>query len=691
MSAEDEYRLWQQQVEEHVWENTGKPAIFCQEEWSELFGDTLDNITAYVSFNKSEFTGVTATKITRTDELPRHKIPDADWPRFEAATIAEWAAILATPAVTIISPAAARDIRRHQPDRIVPSRHVFREKPGEGVGAVSKAKCRWCVQGHRDPDIRQLERSSPTPQTSSIYTFLFVAAVLQREVVLGDCHAAFMQSDEDFADRPKGKLFASLPPGGIPLADGSWVEEGSLIQLNAAVYGLVNAPAAWRKTLVRAIEDLGYRRSCYDPCIFCLMKESGPQGHILIEVDDLACHGNAVHDGHMKTLRASFKFGKWKSIYNDEGDYAGRTVIQESSYGFKIHQAKFIKERLSAIAIPRGRRSEKKSATSDGEKKQLRAVWGSVNWVQRESRPDASAQASLGMGSINQSTVQDLCDANAVVELLKADPYLGILLPHIPLNRVRWAAVQDASWANAEEDRSQAAFLVGATTPELWDNKAAAFALLSHKSHGLKRKCPSTLSAETQSMSDSLAEVEWVRGLFEELVNPEFNIVEWAAKSRHRGLMVAARSSDPESRLPKVLTICDAKSLYDHLRTETSGCANDKRTAIDIQIIRSSMDAQGATVRWVDHSGMYADGMTKRNGNIPLLQTLMRTARLCITEEAAILEKHKLQPGTRSSSSKTLTDPAEEAARLAATKRVGQDSKQSVHSPALSKQTQSAG
>ena len=46
------------------------------------------------------------------------------------------------------------------------------------------------------------------------------------------------------------------------------VEEGSLIQLSAAVYGLVNAPSAWRKTIVRGIEDLGYRRSCYDPCFF---------------------------------------------------------------------------------------------------------------------------------------------------------------------------------------------------------------------------------------------------------------------------------------------------------------------------------------------------------------------------------------------------------------------------------------
>ena len=156
-------------------------------------------------------------------------------------------------------------------------------------------------------------------------------------------------------------------------------------------------------------------------------------------------------------------------------------------------------------------------------------------------------------------------------------------------------------------------------------------------------------------MSEALAEVEWIRGLFEELTNHKFSIVEWAARSRNRGLLIAARSSDAEARFPKVLSIGDAKSLYDHLRTETSG------TAIDIQIIRASMDAQGALVRWVDHIGTYADAMTKRNGNVPLLQMLMRTGRICITEESITLEKHKSNPSSRNSSSKTHIDPVTQA------------------------------
>ena len=119
-----------------------------------------------------------------------------------------------------------------------------------------------------------------------------------------------------------------------------------------------------------------------------------------------------------------------------------------------------------------------------------------------------SALASLDMGSINHSTVHDLCDANAAVERLKAEPFLGIRLPHILIHRVRWATIQDTSSTNAAADHSQVAFLVGATSRDLWDNAPFSFALFSHRSHSLKRKCPSTVAAETEIMLEVLAEAE---------------------------------------------------------------------------------------------------------------------------------------------------------------------------------------
>ena len=135
--------LWQQQVDDHIWKNDGQLACLCQAEWDELFSNTCENITAHVCFCRSECTGLTATSMTRGDEIPRHMIPESEWPRFLQATMAEWAAILDTSVFMIFSPAAAQDIRKHLSHRVVPSRHVYREKPREDVGAASKANWWW--------------------------------------------------------------------------------------------------------------------------------------------------------------------------------------------------------------------------------------------------------------------------------------------------------------------------------------------------------------------------------------------------------------------------------------------------------------------------------------------------------------------------------------------------------------------
>ena len=85
---------------------------------SHLFTSTRDNVTAYVNFNQSKDTGLTPTKMTRNDELPRHLIPDSESPRFLQATVAEWTANLDTSAITIISPAVAKDLRKPLPTEL---------------------------------------------------------------------------------------------------------------------------------------------------------------------------------------------------------------------------------------------------------------------------------------------------------------------------------------------------------------------------------------------------------------------------------------------------------------------------------------------------------------------------------------------------------------------------------------------
>eukprot|EP00969_Alexandrium_andersonii_P035759 1566843-Alexandrium_andersonii.AAC.1 len=87
------------------------------------------------------------------------------------------------------------------------------------------------------------------------------------------------------------------------------------------------------------------------------------------------------------------------------------------------------------------------------------------------------------------------------------------------------------------------------------------------------------------------------------MTDPLFVIDEWRQRSRKHGLLSAGRTRERGHELAALLSVCDAKSLYDHLNSETAGCSADRRTAIEIQIIRASLDAQDGEVRWVDHCG----------------------------------------------------------------------------------------
>ena len=60
--------------------------------------------------------------------------------------------------------------------------------------------------------------------------------------------------------------------------------------------------------------------------------------------------------------------------------------------------------------------------------------------------------------------------------------------------------------------------------------------------------------------------------------------------------------------------ITDAKSLYDNLTREQYSGA-EKRSALEICVIRDSLASLGGAARWVPHEENPVDCMTKLKGN----------------------------------------------------------------------------
>ena len=149
----------------------------------------------------------------------------------------------------------------------------------------------------------------------------------------------------------------------------------------------------------------------------------------------------------------------------------------------------------------------------------------------------------------------------------------------------------------------------------------------------------STLAAESMSLSRGLGELTWCVTVFNEMMCAAFDLREWQAALQHRRLCaVPGFSKDSEN-----LAAVDAKSLYDHLAKETCGHTADRRTALEMQIIRQTEAEVGASIRWIDHNRMIVDCMTKVGGNLEPMMKMLTRGEWSIVAEDEEIEARRLQ------------------------------------------------
>ena len=122
--------------------------------------------------------------------------------------------------------------------------------------------------------------------------------------------------------------------------------------------------------------------------------------------------------------------------------------------------------------------------------------------------------------------------------------------------------------------------------------------IASWKSTRLKRKTVNTLSAECQAMVGAVGNAHWHRFLLLEALGHSLSGDDWERQ-------LAA--------IPYV-SVTDSKSLFDCLHKLICSYtqADDKRTAIDIAILKDDLQRSGGHARWIEGTNMLADPLTKK-------------------------------------------------------------------------------
>ena len=383
-------------------------------------------------------------------------------------------------------------------------------------------------------------------------------------------------------------LYASQPAGGIP-----GVPEDAVLEIVGNVYGQNDAPASWFRTFHTEASSAGWQQSIFDPCLYYLRNPNSNQleGIMGVHVDDTAVGGSGPRfDEAIRHLKARFPYRKWRV---GEGEFCGSYYRQNrTTKGIRMSQ-KLFAESLRPANIPKGANSETK--LHDGQVKVLRAINGSLNWLASQSRPDLAAQTSMSQQAFPNPIIRNLRDANNAVRRAKQHKDLEISFQSIKPENLRICCHSDAAWANLGH-HTQAGFILAFTDETLNQGLVAPWTPLLWKSYKLPRAVSSTLSAESQAMACASGSVEWVSLLLCEALDGSFE--------PRAGREMLSR------RAPLLATDC--KSLFDHLVSPSSPTAvEDRRTSIDIVIIRESLKLTKAHVRWLPTDRMIADGLTK--------------------------------------------------------------------------------
>ena len=445
-----------------------------------------------------------------SDEVyPKHLSLD-DRIAFEIADAAEWKAIVDTGSVKVLNSEVANTIRKKQPDRVINCRMVRRLKPQEGTFQKPKAKSRWCVLGHQDPDAADMFTYAPTPQTESIMMFLFLMQLCDLALSIADLKNAFCHSDS--LDRSAGPLFVE-PCEGLDLPP------GSLIQLVAPVYGLNDAPLRWHRTLTTWLIKQGYRKSLLEPCLYVHYAPGGSvDGLILIEVDDLAIGIKRMQEAEFQQrFQTAFRFGKWEKR---KASYAGRRIRQRDQYVL-VDQEKYILEKLHPVLLREKQQKDRKLSLD--EFNQLRSLVYKISWVAKESRPEASGSASIVAQHLKAPTVSDVLIANRVVKFLRSSASQCLTIwRHDPRN-LRVISVSDAGGIGGPPTENgenvQNAHLIMIADDGIRQGVHSKATTLMWRSARCKRAVNSTLAGETIAMSAALADAEWAQIMIQDVLN----------------------------------------------------------------------------------------------------------------------------------------------------------------------------
>ncbi|OLP88362.1 Copia protein [Symbiodinium microadriaticum] len=450
-----------------------------------------------------------------------------------------------------------------------------------------KAKARAVLLGYQDPKYEHRATTAPVMTRQTRQMQLQISTNRGWMVQKGDVSGAFLQGRE-YPDQ----LFC-VPCKEICEAMG--LPEGTITRLRRACYGLVDAPLEWYRTVDEYLCELGLVRTHADACAWVWRPQGELRGMISGHVDDFLFSGRADDvqwQALLEKIRQRFKWGDW-----DQDKFVQCGVqVERTSEGFLLSQPHYL-EGIKEIPLSSSRRKAKDAPTGEREKTQLRALLGGLSWHAQQVAPHLSAEVSLLLSEISESTVSTIIKANLLAYHAKARQDHQMLIHRFaaeePLALFGWV---DAASQNRREGGSTQGIFIGMGPANMLQGELGRVTPIAWHSNKIDRSCRSPGAAEAQAAVNGEDALYFARYQWSELCYGDVNI-------RH-----------PDNTVAKVTgcLVTDSRNVYDKLQTEVLVIKGaEKRTNIELLSIKEAQRNHGVLIRWVHSEAQLANALTK--------------------------------------------------------------------------------
>ena len=217
-----------------------------------------------------------------------------------------------------------------------------------------KAKARAVLLGYMDPCYERRCTAAPVMTRQSRQMHLQMAAWKRWKVRKGDVSGAFLQGRE-YPDT----LYCTPTK---EICQAMSIPENSITRLKRAVYGLVDAPLEWYRTIDTFFQSIGLQRLASDSCVWCYRHEGVLKGMISGHVDDFIFGGQEDDEGWRKVLqliREQFRWGDWEE---DTFTQCG-VLVETTCRGIELSQPNYLVN-LSEIGVSASRRKDRSGTTA---------------------------------------------------------------------------------------------------------------------------------------------------------------------------------------------------------------------------------------------------------------------------------------------------------------------------------------